>query len=70
LTGRIVAPRKKKFLYICPNERDWQAKKMAPPHLKAFENVKEEFNVFENLTCSVRNPKDLLIHLDTCTSKA
>jgi hypothetical protein len=43
---------------------------MAPPHLKAFENVKEEFNVFENLTCSVRNPKDLLIHLDTCTSKA
>jgi hypothetical protein len=49
----------------CVNERDQKAKKLEPPDVKAFENANEEINVFENLTYSARDPKDLLIHLDT-----
>jgi len=49
----------------CVTEMDRRARKLEPPDAKAFENVMEELNVFENLTYCPRDMKDILIHKDT-----
>lgn len=49
----------------CVSERDRLVSKSEPPDPQAFENKMEELNVFENLTCCPRDPKDVLVHRST-----
>lgn len=49
----------------CVSERDRLVLKLVPPDPQAFENRMEEINVFENLTCCPRDPKDVLVHKDS-----